>query len=421
MFKKHSTEVLIAGAGPVGLFTALSLADQGVGVEIVDGQWRTASRSYALALHPGSLELLDEVGLADDVMKAGHRIDKLAFYDGDERRGEVRFSELECRHPFVVVLPQQALESLLEERLGRQGVEIRWNHRLAELSLNGKQASAKIERLSKQSTGYSVSTTGWVVDKVLDTRARFVVGADGHNSVVRRALGVEFSDLDETLFFGVFEFQADSAAFPEVCVVLDEDSTNVLWPLANGRFRWSFELGDSWEFRPNTRAKNRLAVHIGDDTFPYLDSEKMKELVARRAPWFKVDLGEIRWSVGVRFERRLAERFGRGNAWLVGDAAHLASPIGVQSMNVGLKEGHDLARHLAQVLRRGADADLLEAYNTDRLDEWRRLLGLDDVAAARADATDWIKQRCRRIPHTLPASGRDLELLLGQLGIERAL
>jgi 2-polyprenyl-6-methoxyphenol hydroxylase-like FAD-dependent oxidoreductase len=418
MFSKHSTEVLVAGAGPVGLFTALSLAQQGIEVEIVDGQWRTASRSYALALHPRSLELLDEIGLFSDVVRIGHRVDQLAFYDGSERRGEVRFAELESDHAFVVVLPQHALESLLEDRLADEGVKIQWNHRLAHLSLNGKQASARIERLAKQSTGYSVGTTGWVVDKVLDTRARFVVGADGHNSVVRRSLGVEFTDLEATLFFGVFEFDADSAAFPEVRVVLDDDSTNVLWPLADGRFRWSFELGDKWEFVPSTRAKDRLAVQVGQESFPYLDMEKMKELAARRAPWFDADLGDVRWSVGVRFERRLAKRFGRGSAWLVGDAAHLASPIGVQSMNVGLREGHELTRCLVQVLRHGGDADLLETYNAERLGEWRRLLGLENGVAVGAGATDWIERRCRRIPQTLPASGRDLQLLLRKLGIE---
>ena len=146
----------------------------------------------------------------------------------------------------------------------------------------------------------------------------------------------------------------------------------------------------------------------------------MKELAARRAPWFDAGLGEIRWSVGVRFERRLAERFGRGNAWLVGDAAHLASPVGVWSMNVGMREGHDLARRLATVLRDGGDADLLEVYNRERLEEWRRLFGLRNGVAARADATDWIRQRRQRIPPTLPASGKDLELLLDQIGLEIA-
>ena len=159
---------------------------------------------------------------------------------------------------------------------------MKWNHRLSQLSTNGRRASLSIERLAKESTGYSVATTGWVVDRVLEARARFVVGADGHNSVVRRSLGLDFAELADPQFFGVFEFGANAAAQSEVRVVLDEASTNVLWPLADGRFRWSFQLEDSWEFMPDTRAKNRLAVQIGEDTFPYLDRSE-DERAGRRA------------------------------------------------------------------------------------------------------------------------------------------
>ncbi len=362
-----------------------------------------------------------ELGLADEVLTYGHRIEKLAFYDGAERRGEVRYSELGGEYPFAVVLPQQGLEDLLEKELAKKKVKVKWNHRLAQLELGGDRASARIEKLAKESMGYSVSTTGWVVDKVLETRARYVVGADGHNSMVRRALGVDFRDLEETLFFGVFEFAAKAGAPPEVRVVLADDTTNVLWPLADGRFRWSFQLADDWEFVPDTRKKSRLAVQIGEDMFPFLSEEKLRELIAERAPWFDAEIGDVRWSVGVRFERRLAERFGRGNAWLVGDAAHLASPVGVQSMNVGIREGHDLARRLAEILHGRGTADLLEAYNTERTREWRRVLGLEKALESGAGADGWVRRRSARIPATIPASGDDLETLLRQLGLELTL
>ena len=86
---KHETEVLIVGAGPVGLFTALLLAEHGVRVQIVDEQWRTGAHSYALALHPHSLKLLEQVGLAAAVLEHGYRVRSVALSDGAERRGDL--------------------------------------------------------------------------------------------------------------------------------------------------------------------------------------------------------------------------------------------------------------------------------------------------------------------------------------------
>jgi len=82
VFGKHKTEVLVVGAGPVGLFTALRLKEQGIDVSIVDKLQRTGTHSYALALHPASLELLDETGLADEIVSQGYRVDKISFSEG---------------------------------------------------------------------------------------------------------------------------------------------------------------------------------------------------------------------------------------------------------------------------------------------------------------------------------------------------
>jgi 2-polyprenyl-6-methoxyphenol hydroxylase-like FAD-dependent oxidoreductase len=418
MFRKQKTDVLVVGAGPVGMLTALTLAREGLAVEVLDAQWRTTARSYALALHPGSLAVLAELGLADELVGCGHHVDKLAFYEGAERRAEIRYAALGGPHPFVLVIPQQTLEDALEKRLAGHGVKVKWNHRLASLTPERDGVAARIERLGKESLGYAVANTGWVVESVHDTAASYVVGADGHSSSVRRALGIEFPVYGDTQFFGVFELSADAPASSEVPVVLDGEAVSVLWPLEDGRFRWSFQLADDWEWVPSTRKKSRLAVQIGEDTFPYLDAGRLAELIAQRAPWFDAALGDVRWSVGVRFERRLAARFGQGHAWLAGDAAHLASPVGVQSMNVGLREGHDLARRLIEILRRGGDPDLLAAYEAERAAEWRRLLGLERPATAAPGAEDWVRRHAERIPGTVPASGDDLGRLLGQLGLE---
>src|SRR4051794_9483343 len=114
-------EVLVAGAGPVGLMATLVLAEQGIQVQIVDQEKRPAARSYALALHPQSLRLLDEVGLADGLLARAHRIERLAFYEGMERRAELDPTPPPGGIPLVAALPQQNLAGGVGRGLKRRG------------------------------------------------------------------------------------------------------------------------------------------------------------------------------------------------------------------------------------------------------------------------------------------------------------
>src|SRR5690606_22973556 len=115
-------EVLVIGAGPIGLFSALTLARRGVDVEIIDQEWRAAAHSYALALHPSSLLLLEEVGLIEEVLDQAYQVHAIGLYDSNDRKAEVRLSDLETKYPFVAVMPQSVIESLLVEALDRSGV-----------------------------------------------------------------------------------------------------------------------------------------------------------------------------------------------------------------------------------------------------------------------------------------------------------
>jgi 2-polyprenyl-6-methoxyphenol hydroxylase-like FAD-dependent oxidoreductase len=420
MFGKHKTDVLVVGAGPVGMFTALSLAKRDAKVEIIDAQWRPAARSFALALHPGSLELLHRAGLAEALIEDGHRVDAIAFYEGKDRRAEVRYDALGGRYPFLLILPQQRFEDALEAALRQHGIQVKWNHRLARMELGDDHVTAHVHKLEKETMGYAASHGEWVVARELQTTAACLVGADGHNSLVRRILGVEFPELGQAQFFGVFELAADTvgAEVREVRVVLEEARTNVLWPLGGGRFRWSFQMEQPDHLgKVDTRSKSRLAVQIGEDVFPYLDRSLLRALMAERAPWFRAEIGEILWSVGVRFERRLAERFGQQRAWLAGDAAHMSTPVGVHSMNMGLREGAELAERMSGILRGHPPAGGLAAYGGQARQEWCRLLGLEGSVEALPAAAPWLRQRAARIPAVLPATGSDQQALMAQLGL----
>ena len=242
MSAARQTDVLVVGAGPTGLMAALTLAEAGLAVEIVDEEWRPAGHSYALALHPRSLRLLASLGLLDDVLAHGRRIDSLTILAGDEPTPTTRCALVDERYPFLLSLPQSTLERLLSDALTRMGIRVHWSHRLAALEPRGDSVQASVERLEKESAGYGVAHTEWTVADALAFRAGFVVGADGHRSLVRRALATPLDEAGPSQVFAIFECTAPSVG-DEQRLVLREDSVNALWPLPDGRARWSMEIG----------------------------------------------------------------------------------------------------------------------------------------------------------------------------------
>jgi len=415
MVEKQSTEVLVVGAGPVGLTAALSLARRGVRTRIIDEQWRTAQHSYAAALHPSTLGVLERLGVLPELLANGARVRTIALYAGGERRAEVQLADEKAEFPFVLVVRQSVLESVLEKALRSCGVAVDWNHRLVRLQTERGHVVAGIEVLDKVASGYSVSVSEWVVQRTLEDEATFAIGADGHRSTVRQALGIECVPRAEPCSFAVFEFRSDYAQRDEVRIVLDEKTTSVLWPLPDHFVRWSFQLLDA-TVGSESRDKSRLAVQVGEQYYAPLTRELLGELLKGRAPWFRAVAEELNWAMAVRFDYCLAARFGRDRCWLAGDAGHTTGPVGAQSMNVGIREGLELARRMAELLPQGGPLDEFAAYDRERSAEWQSLLGMSAGLTAGPGTPDWVRQNLMRILPCLPAAGEDLAQLAPQLG-----
>jgi len=415
--REERTEVLVVGAGPVGLLTAVLLAEAGIEVRIIDREERTAARSYACALHPRTLRLLEGMGLAAPILERGRRIEKIAFYDGASRQADVDLSRLGGQYPFMAVLPQNAFEEVLEQRLRKVGGAVNWNRRFHDYQSEGGAVVATVEELGVTGTGYIVPHWETVVKRTVPIRAEFLVGADGHGSMVRRRLGIEHTRVAGPEFFAAYEFESAERVGDEVRVVLDQTTTNVLWPLPGERYRWTFQLLTS-DMASEFPDKERRAVRFAEKAVDERMRQYVEKVAKQRAPWFSAGVKEITWCTEVVFEQRVAKQFGRDRCWLVGDAAHQTGPVGVQSMNVGLAEGASLAAALRRVLREKAPLNLLETCDRDWQAQWQRLLGLTGGLKPRNETSPWVRERRARLLSCLPASNDDLAPLASQLRLD---
>lgn len=413
MFGRKNPEVLVVGAGPVGLLTALALRERGKRVAVVDREWRTGTRSYACALHAEELGLLEDLGLLPKVLEGARRVRKVGVHDRDRRRADMRIADLAEDHSFLAVQRQEDLERVLVEALHARGVDIGWNRQVGRIETFADHVGVSIEELSQDTLGYAVQHSEWVVTRTRRMEVPFVIGADGYFSAVRRGLDIAFPEVASATHFAVWEFKTDADLGDEMRLCLNDDTTELCWPLPGGFCRWSFQqkdLGVSMD----SRDKDREIGSIDTVAQPLLTEAMLRELLRERAPWFLGSVESIRWRMMVRFEARLAASFGRGRTWIVGDAAHLTGPAGIQSMNVGMREGILLADLIAQ----GAEPSACAEFDAARRAEWRALLGVDRALSKRASTDPWIAARIERLLPCIPASGQDLARLCDQLGFD---
>ncbi len=343
--------VLVAGAGPTGLMLALWLARLGVHVRIVDRAEGPGTTSRALVVHARSLEFYQQLGLSEEAIAGGRKFAGVRLWTHGKCRGHVALGEMGeglSPFPYLLILPQDEQERLLAAALRRCGVEV--ERRTELVGFEDREATIAV-RLRGPGGGEELCTCS------------YLAGCDGAHSTVRDALGVRFAGAAYDHLFYVADVQAGGPALGNgLSLALDAGDFLAIFPLP----------GDG-----TARLIGTIRDDATDERGDALRWEDVSPTIFERLP---LDVGSVNWFSTYRVHHRVASRFRRGHAFLLGDAAHIHSPVGGQGMNTGLGDAVNLAWKLAMVLDSRADDRLLESYEPERIAFARRLVATTDRA-----------------------------------------
>lgn len=418
MFNKKQTDIMVLGAGPVGLTAAHALADRDMNFVLIDREQRSNPHSYALALHPETLELLERLKIIDPVLERALQLQRVVIYQGVHPKVEIDYGKLAMKFPFLAVIGQNELEAILTQTLAEKGRKPLWNHRARIIEEADNCAHVTVDRLIEGMTGYALAYIDMQVDKILEYRTHYIIGADGHDSNARRTAGIEFPEVAPAKDYAVFEFTTDARLPLEMRLIVDNAKTHAFWPLPGGRCRFSFQM-DSGTAAQASFVKDHHLIDPGQH-LPELNEARLQELLKKHAPWFNGSAQHIQWRMMVHFEQHLAESFGKNRIWLAGDSAHMAPPAGILSMNVGMHEAADLVDRLCTDESDEVRQFRLHAYNADRIGEWKRLLDLDHHIVGKDATAKWLLSHHDNIIGNIPASGETLKAVLQQLHLTEA-
>ena len=340
--------VLIAGAGPTGLVLALWLTRLGIRVRIIDKTAEPGTTSRALAVQARTLEFYHQIGLDDAVIAGGVKVENLNLWVKGRRVARVllqRTGEGLTPYDFALVFPQDAHERLLSERLGELGVRVERQTELLRFSQDGTGVTATLRRPDGS-------------EEV--SKPAYLAGCDGASSTVRGQLGIGFPGGTYTGLFYVSDVDGTGQpADGELHADIEDADFLLLFPLKG-------------------QGRMRLVGTVRD--VPEHDHGKLgfDDVKGKAIEHLKLDIEKVNWFSTYRVHHRVALHFRDRRAFLLGDAAHIHSPVGGQGMNTGIGDAVNLAWKIAQVLKEGAPENLLDTYEPERIGFARRLVATTD-------------------------------------------
>ncbi|MGE0007673.1 MAG: FAD-dependent monooxygenase [Parvibaculaceae bacterium] len=357
-------QVLIVGAGPTGLTLALWLRRLGVGIRIVDKSSGPGETSRAIAVQARTLEFHRQIGVVEDVLAAGVRLERLTMRTPKGIAAELplgAFGAGVSRYAFAFALPQDVHERVLLEALREAAAAVERDTELVDFEDNGDAVAATLRRDGETRT----------------IRVDYLVGADGAHSTVRHGMKLGFPGGTYEQSFYVADVRGHGPVTPEgLDIVLGAYGFAIIMPVRqSGSLRLIGVVPERFEAEP------RL-------TFDMIRGDVERES--------HVTVDAVNWFSSYRVHHRVADHFRKGRVFIAGDAGHIHSPAGGQGMNTGIGDAVNLAWKLAAVLQGRAKPDLLDSYEPERIAFAHSLIRGTDQAFRLVSGRSWLSDLWRR-------------------------
>ncbi len=329
----RAADVLVVGGRTTGLMLAVRLARQGVNVRIVDGSPGINAFSRATLLHSRSLELLDNLGIADEIRANGQPLRGMRLFMDGKQVLQTRDPPVESSYPYGISYSQAQIEGLLEAKLRELGVRVERSTELVGLEQDGDSVKATLKRADGVEESF---------------QAGYLVGCDGAHSSTRHLLGIEFPGAQSQFSYFLADVISENDEPSDAWFYFLHREGSLIFAILNGGRR---------------QIIGPLAGGHSADEKP--DLAEVQELVDRRSGG-NYRLSDPRWLTYFTINYRVAERYRDRRVFLAGDAAHVHSPFAGHGMNTGIQDACNLAWKLTLAIRGVASEALLQSYEVER-------------------------------------------------------
>jgi 2-polyprenyl-6-methoxyphenol hydroxylase-like FAD-dependent oxidoreductase len=334
---RDTTEVLIVGAGPTGLMMACQLAVHDVSFRIIDKNAVSSQNSGALIVQPRTLEIFQQLGIADEAINQGMIADEIIILYNAKKIAGTSIKDIGRNlspFPFLLMLEQSETEKLLLKFLRERGCYVERNVRFKNFTEDQNSITTRV--IMPDGSEQAIAS-------------KYLIGADGSKSAVRDFLDIPFQGRSYVQPIFIIDCMASSEFLPGVIVfAFSGKSVAGFFPLRNHRWRVDGSFPGMVKKRKNVQSETVIKG------FPVWNNLNFK---IQDTEWFSISHSQQKYARTIRV----------GNCFLAGDAAHVNTPVGAQGMNTGLQDVHNLAWKLAFVLKQKAKPELLDSYSTERM------------------------------------------------------